>query len=136
MTPNSAMLEPYELRCDGAMDPLGIDARPPRLSWKLRSTIRNTRQGAWQVLVASTRELIASDRGDVWDSGRVAGDDQLRLPYAGRPLHSAEQVFWKVRAWGADGPPSNWSEPPTWTMRRLTPDEESRHQMPDTRFIQ
>src|SRR5258708_33336 len=135
MTPNSAMLEPYELRCDGAMDPLGIDARPPRLSWKLRSTIRNTRQGAWQVLVASTRELIASDRGDVWDSGRVAGDDELRLPYAGRPLHSAEQVFWKVRAWGADGRASNWSEPATWTMGLLTPEEWAGHWITDAGLL-
>ncbi|WP_415909556.1 family 78 glycoside hydrolase catalytic domain [Oleiharenicola sp. Vm1] len=118
-----APLEVYDLRCDVAENPLGIDSSPPRLAWKLRGTGTDERQTAWQVLVASASELLAQDRGDVWDSGRQTGDAQLNVPFAGRPLRSSEQVFWKVRAWNGDGVPSAWSAPATWTMGVLTPDD-------------
>ncbi|MBI2512764.1 MAG: family 78 glycoside hydrolase catalytic domain [Opitutae bacterium] len=118
-----APLEAYDLRCDVAENPLGIDSAPPRLAWKLRATGNDERQTAWQVLVASSRELLAQDRGDVWDSGRQTGDAQLNVSYAGRALRSSEQVFWKVRAWNRDGVASAWSEPATWTMGVLKPDE-------------
>src|SRR4051794_624245 len=90
----SAPLQVYDLRCDSAENPLGIDSTPPRLSWKLRSDDRGQRQSAWQVLVASSAAELARDHGDVWDSGRHGGDEQLHVPYAGRPLHSSEQVYW------------------------------------------
>ncbi|MGC4081693.1 MAG: family 78 glycoside hydrolase catalytic domain [Vicinamibacterales bacterium] len=118
-----AALEVYDLRCDVAENPLGIDSAQPRLEWKLRGSGSDERQTAWQVLVSSSQELLAQDRGDIWDSGRQAGDAQLNVPYAGRPLRSSEQVFWKVRAWSGDGVPSMWSAPATWTMGVLTADE-------------
>ena len=119
----SATLVPCDLRCDSAENPLGVDSAPPRLSWKLRSDLRGARQTAWQVLVASTAENLAANRGDWWDSGRVAGDEQLGNRYAGRALRSSERVFWKVRVWDAAGNGSAWSAPATWTMGVLAPAE-------------
>jgi hypothetical protein len=116
-------MTPVELRCDGAVDPLGVDAAPPRLSWKLRGEAgRGLRQRAWQVLVASSLDRLASQQGDVWDSGRVESEEQLHVPYAGRALRSAEQVFWKVRVWDGEDRPSPWSAATTWTMGVLEPD--------------
>lgn len=112
----AAGLEVHDLRCDSAKDPLGIDSAPPRLSWKLRSAANDQRQTAWQVLAASSAELLARDRGDLWDSGRQDGDRQLNVPFAGRTLKSSEQVFWKVRVWDRDGHPSAWSASAAWTM--------------------
>ncbi len=120
---NGASLEVHDLRCDVAENPLGVDSTPPRLAWKLRSTGTDERQTAWQVLVASSPELLAQNRGDVWDSGRQPGDVQLNVPYSGRLLRSSEQVFWKVRVWNASGDPSVWSPTATWTMGVLTPAE-------------
>ncbi|WP_233256678.1 family 78 glycoside hydrolase catalytic domain [Opitutus sp. ER46] len=119
----TAGLEAYDLRCDGAVDPLGVDSAPPRLSWKLRSSERAQGQTAWQVLVASSLEQLRHDRGDVWDSGRREGDDQLHVPYAGRPLQSSQQVFWKVRSWNRAGRVSSWSTPASWTMGVLAAKE-------------
>ena len=65
------------LRCEYAHEPLGIDAPRPRLSWRLESARRGERQTAYQVLVASGVETLAKDRGDLWDSGRVASDQSL-----------------------------------------------------------
>ena len=71
------------------------------------------------MLVASTVELLAQDRGDLWDSGRVASDQTLHVVYAGQPLKSGQQVWWKVRAWDGGGRAAAWSRPATWTMGLL-----------------
>lgn len=111
------------LECEYAVDPLGVDATPPRLSWRVESNERGQRQTAWQVLVASSHAGLAADRGDLWDSGKMDGDRTTQVPYAGRALVSSEQVFWKVRAWGRDGQPTAWSAPATWTMGLLAPSD-------------
>jgi hypothetical protein len=115
--PAPSPLTPVELRCDSMTDPLGVDSSPPRLSWRLRGDgARGLRQRAWQVLVSSTRERLERDAGDVWDSGRVDSDEQLYRPYGGRPLRTAQQVFWKVRVWDGEDRASSWSPVATWTM--------------------
>jgi hypothetical protein len=48
--------------------------------------------------------------------GQLKSDETTHIPYAGKPLHSSEQVFWKVRAWDKDGKPSAWSQPASWTI--------------------
>ncbi|MES2921821.1 MAG: family 78 glycoside hydrolase catalytic domain [Verrucomicrobiota bacterium] len=116
-------LEPGDLRCDWGKDPLGVDSSPPRLSWKLKASLgdpADARQTAWQILAASSEEKLAADTGDLWDSGRVPGDAQLHVPYAGRPLAASQQVFWKVRVWKSDGQPGAWSPPARWTMGLAT----------------
>jgi alpha-L-rhamnosidase len=119
-----APLTPIALRCDGMVDPLGVDSSPPRLSWQLQGDgERGRRQSAWQVLVSMSRAVLDGDRGDVWDSGRVESAQQLHLPYGGRGLRSSEQVFWKVRVWDGEGGASGWSAPATWTMGVLEPGE-------------
>jgi alpha-L-rhamnosidase len=107
------------LRCDAAVDPLGVDSVQPRLSWILRSGVRSERQGAWQILAASSLSELAAGRGDLWDSGRVESDEQLNILYGGLEMRSAEQVFWKVRVWDGAGHVSAWSAPATWTMGLL-----------------
>jgi len=103
-------------------DPLGVDSTPPRLSWQLRGDgTRGQRQTARQILVASTRENLDADRGDAWDSGKVATGEQLHVPYGGRALGSNEAAYWKVRVWDEHDRPSPWSATATWTMGLLDP---------------
>jgi alpha-L-rhamnosidase len=107
------------LKCEYATNPLGVDVAQPRLSWQVASDENGQKQTAWQVLVASTPELLADDRGDLWDSGRVTDDQTTFIPYGGRPLRESQQVFWKARSWDRAGAPSAWSEPASWTMGLL-----------------
>ncbi len=81
------------LRCEYLENPLGIDETAPRLSWTLQSDRRGQRQTAYQVLVASSPELLGQDRGDLWDSGRVASDETAQVVYAGKTLGSRAGVF-------------------------------------------
>lgn len=118
-----AALTVERLRCEHRENPLGVDAERPRLSWWLGSDARGQRQAAYQVLVASSRELLEKDQGDLWDSGRVESEQSTLVPYQGKPLETMRQAWWKVRAWGekGGGEPSAWSAPATWTMGVLKP---------------
>jgi len=114
-------LAPAELKCEYRVDPLGIDASKPRLSWILRSRRRGQVQGAYQILVAGSPASLAADRGDLWDSGRVASREILHIVYGGKALRSGLRCHWKVRVFDADGNPSAWSRPAFWEMALLDP---------------
>ena len=113
--------EVRDLRCEYRTNPLGIDVEKPRLSWVIESGRRGERETAYQVLVASTPKLLAQDKGDLWDSGRVSSDQSVYVEYAGRPLESRMSCHWKVRIWDQDGKVTGWSQPATWTMGLLKP---------------
>jgi alpha-L-rhamnosidase len=123
--------EVMNLRCEYRENPLGIDVVKPRLSWVIedrdpRSEVRGIKQTAYQVLVASTPELLAKDQGDLWDSGKVESDRSIQVEYNGKPLTSRMHCHWKVRAWTLTfdlRPPtiSAWSPPAHWSMGLLHP---------------
>ena len=116
-------LTPANLRCEDAVDPLGVDAEAPRLSWIVESKTRGARQTAYEILVASTADALAKDDGDLWQNGKIGSDETLHIPYGGKPLASSQQVFWKVRTWDQDDKPSAWSSPATFTMGVLRENE-------------
>ena len=101
--PVSAAVIVTTLHCEYADNPVGIDSRQPRLSWVLESKQRAQHQKAYQVFVASSEELLKRGKADLWDTGKVAGDQSIQLPYAGKPLVSRQRCFWKVRVWDQDG---------------------------------
>ena len=113
------MITPFELTCEYAVNPLGVDAAQPRFSWLLKAKDRGQMQSAYQVLVAPSEEALRAGSGDKWDSGKVAADESVNVPYAGSPLASAEKCWWKVRVWDADGAVSAYSEAATFEMGLL-----------------
>jgi alpha-L-rhamnosidase len=113
-------LETVELRCEYRRDPLGIDTTKPRLSWIIHSKQRGQRQTAYQVLVASSPELLARDQGNLWDSGRVKSDQSVLVEYAGAPLAAGTYCYWKVRIWDKDDIVAAWSEPARFTVGLLS----------------
>jgi alpha-L-rhamnosidase len=116
-------LAPAGLKCEYRIDPLGIDALKPRLSWILESRRRGQVQGAYQILVADSLGSLAADRGDLWDSGRVESRETLHIVYGGKTLRSGLRCHWKVRVFDADGNPSAWSRPAFWEMALLAPQD-------------
>jgi alpha-L-rhamnosidase len=104
------------LRCEYGENPLGVDSTAPRLFWTVSSPIRGQRQTAYEILVASSPELLARNNGDLWDAGKVRSDATIQILYGGKPLRTSQQVFWKVRGWDKEGKVSAWSEPASWTM--------------------
>ena len=98
------------LRTEQMVDPMGLDTAAPRMSWRLESSQRNVMQTAYRILVASSPELLAQDKGDLWDSGKVESDASVWIPYQGKRLKSNQRVYWKVRSYTNRGE-TEWSEP-------------------------
>ncbi|MBO6063886.1 MAG: family 78 glycoside hydrolase catalytic domain [Bacteroidales bacterium] len=88
----------YDLRCEGLVEPLGIDSAQPRFSWKIRSD-QPMEQVAYEIEVGP----------GLWQSGKVESSDQVMVPYGGLPLYSRQQAWWRVRVWDAAGKTSAWS---------------------------
>jgi alpha-L-rhamnosidase len=116
-------LMPEGLRCEYLANPLGIEQIQPRLSWIIQSAGRAKTQSAYRVLVASDPKRLEKDTGDFWDSGKVMSDRSIQIAYDGVPLKSQMRCCWKVRVWGKDGKPSDWSKPASWTMGLLAPED-------------
>lgn len=111
------------LRCEYLENPLDIDSLRPRLSWEVESSERGQLQTAYQVLVASSAESIRANRGDVWDSGKIASSQNAHIEVKGNPLQSAKPYWWKVRVWDKAGKPSRYSKVQHWEMGLLNPEE-------------
>lgn len=107
------------LRCEMKREPLGIDARNPRLSWQIEANHRNVEQTAWHIIVASSKEKAEKNEGDIWDSGIITSAQSIHVPFAGRALISRMECYWKVKAYTNRGE-SAWSETAHWTMGLLT----------------
>ena len=114
-SPSAPSLRPVGLRCGFVADPLGVDTPAPRLSWTLQGNGRDQRQTAYRLLVASSPGLLARGEGDLW-AGVAASDRSNGIAYAGKPLRSGEQCWWKVRVVDQAGRASAWSAPARWTM--------------------
>jgi alpha-L-rhamnosidase len=106
-------------RCEYRVNPQGIDEPRPRLTWEVVSSERGQAQSAYQILVASTPEKLHEEQADLWNSGRVASDNTVNVPYEGAALESRRRCYWKVRAWDRAGQPSAWSPTGEWTMGLL-----------------
>ena len=123
---SGAAVMPVDLRCESLQNPLGIQPVRPRLSWRLQASdaaARGDSQAAYQILVADSKTRLSSDRGNLWDTGKVASDQSLNVVYAGQPLSSTQACWWKVRVWDQDGNVSAWSAPARWTIGLLHPDD-------------
>lgn len=96
--------------CGNQACPSVVDTSAPDFSWKLLSDGRGVSQAAYRIIVADSESALRKGRGNMWDSGRVMSDQSLYVRYAGIPLESGKEYFWKVMAWGDDGSRSQWSD--------------------------
>jgi alpha-L-rhamnosidase len=112
-------VEVKDLRCEYAINPLGVDTKVPKFSWMLESSERGQMQSAYQVLVATSLDNLHKNIGDKWESKKVKLSNSVNIPYKGALLKSGEICYWKVRVWDKKGLVSNWSNPATFEMGLL-----------------
>jgi len=108
--------KPTSLLCDSLQNPLGIESKRPLLSWKLQDQRPGARQTAYRITVASTAKRAASMHPDIWDSGPVASNRSVGIPYSGPDLAREKRYFWRVQVWDQDGRSSPPSEIHHWEM--------------------
>lgn len=97
------------LTVDGREAPLAIETQTPLFGWQLTSPMQGGSQSAWQILVASTPDLLKPGKANFWDSGKVVSAQSQGLRYTGIPLPGKQVLYWKVRVWNENGHASDWS---------------------------
>jgi alpha-L-rhamnosidase len=100
-------------------DPIGIDELMPRFFWWVEDSRPAARQSAYRIRVAASLDLLLGDRPDLWDSGRVEGDQQTHVVYDGIPLTSRRRCYWDVALWDSDGVEGPASPPAVFEMGLL-----------------
>ena len=105
-----AKVDVSNAKTENMSNPLGLDTNQPRFSWQITSDKKDVVQTAYEILVASSLDNLKADKGDLWNSGKVASADQLWIAYGGTPLKSNQRAYWKVRIQTNKGK-SEWSEP-------------------------
>ena len=85
-----------------------IKDRLPEYSWVV--PVEAVFQKAYQILVASQKELLEKNIGDVWDSKQVRSNKSVNIEHGGLPLQPNTNYFWKVRIWDQDNRLTEYSE--------------------------
>ena len=86
----------YDMKTEDLINPIGIDEKKPRFSWKLQSKISGTLQTAYRI-------IVRSDNDTVWDSGKVTSDRSICIEYDGRYLSAMTKYSWQVSVWDEQG---------------------------------
>ena len=96
--PNNPPNAPASPLCEGVTNPSGVTDPTPEFSWTFSDPDGGDTQGAYQLLVASTSENLASGIGDMWDSGKV-NSSASEVSYADADLSWNQTYYWKVKNW-------------------------------------
>ncbi|MEP2026912.1 MAG: alpha-L-rhamnosidase C-terminal domain-containing protein [Reichenbachiella sp.] len=90
-----------------------VDAKP-EFAWEVPNSA--SKQTAYQIIVASTRDLIAENDGNVWDSGKVPSQQSINVEFEGKSLEEGSTYFWKVKTWDTNDTESSFSEFQSFTI--------------------
>ncbi|WP_372898251.1 family 78 glycoside hydrolase catalytic domain, partial [Stieleria sp.] len=119
----AAKPQPHSLRVDeNFVDPIGFHNPSPVFSWKLPLAADVNAQTAYQIVVHQQSESGAT-ADPIWDSGKVASDQSVWVPYAGPALESRQQITWRVKFWDDQARESEWSEEASIEMGLLGHDD-------------
>lgn len=100
-------MKAVELKTEYLRNPLAIDIKSPKLSWRATEGIRQT---AYQI-------TAYIDGMEVYDTGKVE-DSRIYHRYRG-DLKSRNKVIWKVRLWDEADTCGEWSEEAYFEMGLL-----------------
>lgn len=81
--------DPYQF------NPTNTVLKDNKFSWNVSNDVQE--QTAYQILVASSKENINNNIGDVWNSEKVKSEETSNIKYKGSKLNSKKEYYWKMR---------------------------------------
>lgn len=112
--------QPSDLKVEDQIDPIGIGDTTPEFSWITEDYESDQIQKAFQILVASSIDLLDENIADLWNSGKIKNNNSAYITYTGKSLTSRGTYYWKVRTWNNKGRPSLWSHHAKFEMGLLS----------------
>ncbi|GIZ09514.1 sulfatase-like hydrolase/transferase [Flavobacterium sp. UMI-01] len=110
---------PTDLTVELIRDPSGsvkvLDTKP-EFGWTV--PVESKYQSAYQILVASSKENIDLNVGDVWDSKQVRSNQSTNIEYKGKALEIGKSYYWKVRIWDEENRLVDYSQPQQFTTAK------------------
>lgn len=113
-------IEFTQLKCDYYSNPVGIENTTPTFSWIVDSHGENQEQSGFQILVATSPDLLEKGKADVWDSGKIESNQSVFNKFAGEILQAQKKYWWRVRIWNQDDEVSDWSAVQYFQMGLMT----------------
>ncbi|MBE9664328.1 family 78 glycoside hydrolase catalytic domain [Mucilaginibacter myungsuensis] len=104
-----------------------IGNRNPGFSWEMNSNSNNVFQTAYQILVADNLKDLTTDKGNVWDSGKISSASSSGARYKGTALKPSTAYYWKVREWDNKSQVSPYSKPQTFYTDTVLADHKSAY---------
>lgn len=86
-----------------------IHNRQPLFGWQVNDVRNDVRQTAYQIMVATSPDLLRRGRPDMWNSGQVPSDNSVTVRYEGEPLQPGTNYYWMVRS-ANNGFMQEWSQ--------------------------
>jgi alpha-L-rhamnosidase len=93
-----AFCTPVALKCENLVNPLGIDAATPRLSWRLDDKRNGASQTAYQVFVGVDSVAVSKGIGSIWQTTKINSPVQTII-YTGKKLSPFTKYFWTLKVW-------------------------------------
>jgi alpha-L-rhamnosidase len=107
-----------DMTCEHKKDPVGIDIKQPRLSWKIIGTGNSLLQISYSIRVSTDKKF--SSGKIIWQSGKTESVESILQTYNGPELKTGQRYFWQVKIWDNKGRESKWSEVAFWEMGLLS----------------
>ncbi|WP_404900436.1 family 78 glycoside hydrolase catalytic domain [Priestia filamentosa] len=99
----SAQLGPItKLTVEYMDNPIGIDTKHPRFSWKMVSNIQGAKQSAYELIIADNERNLKQGKY-IWRSGKISSSQSVNVTYTGdKELKPSTRYYWKVKVWNQD----------------------------------
>jgi alpha-L-rhamnosidase len=79
----------------------------PEFSWIV--PVNTNFQTGYQILVASSKEKLEKNNGDIWNSQKILSSKSSEVEYGGNNLSGNTTYYWKVRIWNSKNNPTEYS---------------------------
>jgi len=96
-----------------------ITDKKPEFCWIVNSNQQGDIQKEYQIMVATSEELLKKNRPNCWNTGKIKSSQSINIRYDGKALKSNSFYFWKVKTFNKKSGGSAWSEPQRFNTGNL-----------------